>query len=253
MEIRKFTKQKDGMYKIKFDEFSVIIHEELILKYDLLIKKNLTILELDKIKQENSKYEAYNLALKLIKKHLRTTLEVKRYLNENNTSEKDITFVCELLQKQGYLNDLTYATSYLHDKINMSLDGPLKISNSLKNSGISNDIIQQVMIEFSKDLEEEKVDKIIEKNIKTNKNKSINNLKLKLKAALFSLGYDPLIVNEKINSIKFDDNEVKLKEYEKIKRQLSKKYSGKELEYKIKQKMFQKGFNNLDFSNFYDE
>ena len=50
-----------------------------------------------------------------------------------NTSEKDITFVCELLQKQGYLNDLTYATSYLHDKINMSLDGPLKISNSLKN------------------------------------------------------------------------------------------------------------------------
>lgn len=32
------------------------------------------------------------------------------------------------------------------------------------------------------------------------------------------------------------------KEYEKIKNRLSKKYSGQELEYKIREKMAQKGF-----------
>ena len=40
----------------------------------------------------------------------------------------------------------------------------------------------------------------------------------------------------------FDDEDIKNKEYEKIYKKLSRKYSGYELEQMIKKKMYEKGF-----------
>ena len=43
-----------------------------------------------------------------------------------------------------------------------------------------------------------------------------------------------------------DDKELVKKEYDKIYKKLSKKYSGSELEYKVKQKMYSLGFNTYN-------
>lgn len=247
MEIRKYTKQKDGMYKLQFDEFSVVLHEDLILKYQLLIKKNISITELDSIRLENNKYEVYNMALKYIKRRLRSEYELRNYLVEKAMSLENIDFVCELLNKQGYLNDRTYALSYMHDKINMSLDGPYKIRKYFVANNIDESLIDSVMTSFTRELEQSRVKKIIEKNIKINKNKSNSSLKIKLKQMLVNLGYSNDIISSSLSSINIDDSSIRKREYEKIKRQLSRKYSGKELEYKIRQKMYQKGFANYDF------
>ncbi|MCI8567983.1 MAG: hypothetical protein HFG48_01535, partial [Bacilli bacterium] len=241
MEIRKFSKQKDGMYKLQFDEFSVSLHEDLILKYQLLLKKNISIDELDEIRLENNKYEAYNIALKYIKRRLRSEYEVRSYLTEKAISLDNINFTCVLLESQGYLNDKVYALSYLHDKINMSLDGPYKIRKYLSSNKVEDLIIDEVMSSFSKELERSRVEKIISKNIKINKSKSNNILQIKLKQLLINLGYSTDIINSSLSTIKVDDSSIKEKEYEKIKRKLSRKYSGSELEYKIRQKMYQKG------------
>lgn len=247
MEIRKFSKQKDGMYKLQFDEFSVSIHEDLILKYQLLLKKNISVDDLDKIRMENNKYEAYNMALKYIKRRLRSEYEVRNYLTEKATSLDNINFTCELLKKQGYLNDKVYALSYLHDKINMSLDGPYKIRKYLSSNKIDEAVIDEVMISFTRELEQSRIDKIITKNVKMNKSKSGSSMKLKLKQILVNLGYSTDIINASLANIKVDDDSIRKREYEKIKRQLSRKYSGRELEYKIKQKMYQKGFSINDY------
>lgn len=246
MEIRKFSKQKDGMYKLQFDEFSVSLHEDLILKYQLLLKKNISIDELDEIRLENNKYEAYNIALKYIKRRLRSEYEVRSYLTEKAISLDNINFTCVLLESQGYLNDKVYALSYLHDKINMSLDGPYKIRKYLSSNKVEDLIIDEVMSSFSKELERSRVEKIISKNIKINKSKSNNILQIKLKQLLINLGYSTDIINSSLSTIKVDDSSIKEKEYEKIKRKLSRKYSGSELEYKIRQKMYQKGFSSYE-------
>jgi len=245
MEIKKFKKQTNGMYKLQFDTFSVLLHEDLILKYNLLIKKDLTIEELDNIRDENNKYEAYNIGLKYIKTRLRSTTEIRKYLEKKAISDEDIDFTCNLLEKQGYLDDTLYATSYLHDKINMSYDGPLKIKKYLIENMIDDKIIASTLKEFTSELEDERVKKIISKISKTNKNKSSNSLKLKLKQQLINLGYNLDVINNNLIDFKIDDSLLREKEYEKIKKQLMKKYSGKELEYKIKQKMYQKGFFNM--------
>ena len=54
---------------------------------------------------------------------------------------------------------------------------------------------------------------------------------------------------EVLNSLSITDNEeIARKEYQKYYNKLSKKYSGRELEYKLKQKMYSLGFK--DYNDF---
>ena len=60
---------------------------------------------------------------------------------------------------------------------------------------------------------------------------------------LINLGYDREMINECLNNIKIDNqDELKKKEEEKIRKKLERKYQGDELERKIKEKLYQRGF-----------
>ena len=59
---------------------------------------------------------------------------------------------------------------------------------------------------------------------------------------LVMLGYDIDLINRVISDYDFsNDKDMVKKEYDKLYKRLSRKYSGNELEYKIKEKLYQKG------------
>ena len=58
MKIEKFTKNKNGMYVLVLDDGNKIkIHEDLILKYELLLSKKINGELLETIQKENQIYE----------------------------------------------------------------------------------------------------------------------------------------------------------------------------------------------------
>ena len=60
---------------------------------------------------------------------------------------------------------------------------------------------------------------------------------------LINLGYDKEMINDCLNKISIDNlDELKEIEKNKIRKKLERKYSGDELERKIKEKLYQKGF-----------
>lgn len=246
MKIEKFIKSKNGMYILSLEDNNKIkIHEDLILKYELLLAKKIDDKLLEIIKKENKIYEIYELSLKYIKTRLRSRKELIEYLKKNYEYD-DIEKVLDLLKKQGYLDENIYASSFIHDKTLMSSYGPNKICSELEKLGIDKSIIDDKIIIYTRKMEYERINKIIEKQIKNNRNKGASLLKRKIQVYLLSLGYSNSCINECINNYNFYDQDLYKKEYEKILKQLSKKYSGKELEYKLKQKLYQKGFNNYD-------
>ena len=96
------------------------------------------------------------------------------------------------------------------------------------------------------ELEEEKIKKIVKKMVQSNHSKSTTLLKQKIKRHLFSNGYHSALVEKVLASTKFEsDQDIKEKEYEKLKRKLERKYQGEELERQIKNKLYQRGFTNL--------
>ena len=246
MKIIRYEKKKNGMYQIFFeDNYDVDIHEEIILKNQLLFKKNISKDILDKMLLENEKYIAYDVAVKYISTKLRTKKEVFSYLLKKNISENSISEVITLLENNKILNDDIYANAYINDKILLSNDGPHKIRNSLIELGINEKSINSSLLAFDDDLQKDKINKIIDKEIKINRNKSNSTLKNKILQRLYTLGYDKNIAIELLNNKNFNsDNDLAKIQYKKIYDKLSKKYSGKDLEIKVKQKMYSLGFRD---------
>ena len=243
MKIEKFTRQSNGQYKLNLDNnTNIILHEDLILKYELLIHKEIDEQMIDKLLDENTSYIAYDLALNYLKVKMRCQKEIREYLRKKQVNETLIDNSINLLTKQGYLNDEIFTKAFIHDKIYLSNDGPYKIKEQLLKLEIDEDIINSNLNKFDKVLEIEKINKIINKQVKINKNKSAFALKKKLTEYLVTLGYTKELVINEVNKVKFNDEELLKKEYDKMYQKLSKKYSGKELEYKIKSKLYQKGF-----------
>ncbi len=250
MRIIKYQKQKQGKYLIELENGTEIeTYEDLILKYDLLIKKRVTPDLLQSIQEENAIYELYFVALKYLKVRMRSTLQLREYLLKKGYSDDLICSTMERLKLQGYLNDEIYGRSLVHDSISFGVDGPLKIKKELHNLDITEGQIDQILSEYTEDIELSKIEKLVLKHIRSNHSKSGYSLKQKIYQHLLNLGYHSSLIEQKLSLVvQGDEGEKKIyqKEYQKLYRKLSRKYTGKELEYQIKQKMFQKGFHSGD-------
>ena len=245
MKIEKFKKRPNGLYTIYLDNFnSYDFYEEIILKYELLITKIIEKDELTKIIEDNKNYESYYDALKTLKRTIKTKEEIRKQLTDKKYSKESIAFAITTLEKQGYINDKNYAKSYVHNAIITTNKGPKKIEEELVKKGVASDDYLLALEEYNTSLEKEKIEKLISKKIKSNHNKSAKVLKQKLQLDLISSGFSKDIIKEILNSTTIEENnDIVKKEYEKYYKKLSKKYSGKELEYKLKQKMYSLGFN----------
>ena len=241
MKIQGYRYLGNSKYKVIINNEEYTLYEDIILKYDLLIK-DVNEKDLAKFLEENKRYEAYYIALKYIKTKLRTRKEIEEYLSKKDYNDFDIDYAVARLEQEKYIDERVYAKSYILDAINLKNIGPNKIVMELTNLGIDKNIVLDELSIFTNYIEEEKVYKYIEKSIKNNHNKSSCILKNKIKQNLINLGYNPNIINKYLNEYNIDDNEIYQKELEKVRSKLSKKYTGKELEYKIKEYMYRKGF-----------
>lgn len=240
MKIEKYKYLGNGKYKVKIDSEDYIIYEDIILKYNILSKDKVEKKELDQYLKDNTFYEAYYKAISYINIKLRSSKEVSKYLKDYPS--KTIDGVINRLKKDGYLDEKVYTEAFIHDQINLKITGPIKIKSDLINLGISEKVIDEYIENYDKNTQYEKINKVIEKEIKLNKNKSSVMLKNKILNSLVNKGFYKDDIVNCIENFEFNDEDIYNKEYEKIYNKLKTKYSGKELEYKTKEKLYQKGF-----------
>jgi len=248
MNIIRFRRKSNGKYVIYFDDGSDCqLCEEIILKYELLLKKNITQQQLNQIVSENMVWNCYYDALKLINKFPKTKKELFHSMQTKGYDKESCNFAIFTLEKQGYLNDANYAKSYVHHKIITSSYGPTRIKKDLEQKGVSDVDYVAALLEYDEQIQEEKLRKIIEKKINSNHTKSNMALKRKLMNDLILDGFSREIINKVISSCSFEENkDIASREYEKIYKKLSRKYQGKDLEFRVKQKMKMLGFNDFE-------
>lgn len=243
MKIEKFKKLKNGMYELQLDNYDKLFtYEETILSEELLISKKITPSQLKRIEENNKYYDCYYMALRIIKRISKTRYELYIKLKEEY-DDVLVNKVLDSLEKQNYINDEIYANSYLNNQITTTYHGPYRIKRDMEKKGISSDIIDNTIIQYTDDIQLSKIKKIVNKKINSNHNKSNNALLHKIKSDLQMDGFNISLINNIISNVTMsNDDEIREKEYNKIKSKLEKKYSGQELEYRIKQKMALKGF-----------
>lgn len=242
MKIEKYRFIKNGKYEVIIDNNKYIIYEDVIVKNNLLVKKEITKSLLNDLIKSNAFYEAYYFSLKMIKNRLRTKKEIIEKLKKSEYPSDIISSVIERLEKEKYLNDDIYSKSYIHDMIHLKMIGPLKIIKDLEMKGISKDIVLNNIKVYTKDIEYEKLNKLITKAVSNNSNKSTYILKNKIVYDMLNKGFTKSYILDVIDSINIDDSNAYQKEYDKLYRKYSTKYSGNQLDYIIKQKLYSKGF-----------
>ena len=242
MKIDKIKKMSGGKYKIILEDKDVITtYDDVILNTNILYSKEIDDETLEKIKNKNDYYSIYNKTIKYISKRLRSEYEVEEYLKKLETSSNDIKKIISSLKENGYINDTQFTKAYIYDKFNLSSDGPYKIKKDLIEFRIDENLIEENLSNIKEEDVKNKLEKIISKKVKLDHKHSISVIKNKLKIDLYNLGYDSYMVEEILNNIKIESNIEK--EFNIIYNKLNKKYNGIELENKIKQKLYQKGYS----------
>lgn len=236
-------KKLNNKYRVYLDNNSYLdLYENTILKYELLLKKEIKEEDIDLIKKDNSKEEIYDIAIKYINIKMRSKKELYNYLVKKEFLKEDIDLTIKRLEDNNILNDELYVKSYIYDRFNLSSDGPNKIKRDLISSDIDISIIDKYLNLNEEDIKN-KLDKFVTKKIRESKNYNGNVLKNKLINYFYNLGYDSYMIEEVLSTKNLINMDQGIKEYNKLYIKYSKKYKGYELEMIIRQKLYQKGYN----------
>ncbi len=239
MKIDRFKKMANNKYRIYLEDGNYIdTYDEVIIKNNLLYKKELDEHLSSQIIDDNKYYNLYNKCVKILSSKLKSTYEIKEYLKELDDS--DINTIISKLTSIGLLNDNKYAKAYIKDKINFTNCGPNKIYNDLISKNIDENVILDELKNIDEAIYEEKIDKYINKKISTNKYSSYV-FKNKVFNDLINMGYEREMISSCLSKYDIKDNIDK--EFNKIYQKLSRKYEGVELIRNIKNKLYQKGYN----------
>lgn len=242
MKIKKYKKDKSNKYKVLIDDEEITLYDDIIIKYNLLMKSEIDVSTYNEMIKENSLLLGYYEAIKYITKKMRSKKEIEEYLIKKGLNSKERKETIKKLEDNHFINEDIYLKSYINDQINLTNNGVNKIKKNLLKLGLDGNKIEDYLSKIDECIFLDKIDKYIEKKIKFNKNTSSYMLKNKIIIDLVNLGFNKEDIVSELNKFEIDDKEAYNHEYEKIKKSLEKKYSGDELKFKIKEKLYRKGF-----------
>lgn len=200
MKIVKYTRLASGKYKVLFDnKKELILYESVIINTNLLYKKEITSEEYNNLVSLNNYQDIYNKVIKYIGIRLRSKKEITDYLKKMDLSTEVIDDILNKLITNKYIDDERFSQAYIKDKYNFSNNGPYKIINELVKLGIDKDMAYTYTFDIITN-EEEKINKLINKYVKSDKKHDWYYLRNKIYNNLINLGYSKEIVISILNN-----------------------------------------------------
>lgn len=200
MKIEKYEKIGQAKYRLYLSNGEVIdTYDEVILKNNLLLKKELDTYLYQKIQTESKLQEYYNACIKYISVRIRSTKEIIDYLKRKNVTEEDINYITTKLTKEKYLDDNYFCQCFIKDKLKFTSMGEYKIIYELKKHNINSSLIEQNQYLITKKIMIEKIDKIIQKKLETNHKLDKQKLRNKLYNQLLNSGYSSSLIVQRLN------------------------------------------------------
>ena len=204
MKIIKYEKKGNNTYKIHLEnKQSIHVYEDVIIKNNLLYKKEIDSSLLEKISNDNSKEDIYNKCVKYISVRIRSIYEIKEYLRKKEVEDSLIDITIDKLLKNNLLNDEIFAKAFINDKLNFTTMGPYRIEQELKKHKIDSNIIYKYLSDIDNEMIDNKINKQITKLMKSSKKKQ--NLRNKIYMNLLSLGYSNEMILRNINNYDFSN------------------------------------------------
>ena len=204
MRIEKYELTKKNIYNVYLSNGEVLgLNGKVITDNELLIKKEIDNELYDKLKRDNTICILVDTSIKYIDRRLRSINELRDYLKNKEEDTIIIEEVIDKLIDYKYLDDDRFTKAFIKDKLNFTNWGDYKIKNELKRLGVNEEIIYNNMTSIDDNIYYERINKIIDKDISTNKKYGGIKLKNKIYNHLLTLGYSKEKVISIINNYNF--------------------------------------------------
>lgn len=204
MRTEKYELTKKNIYNVYLSNGEVLeLNGKVITDNELLIKKDIDNELYNKLKRDNTICILVDTSIKYIDRRLRSINELRDYLKNKEEDTIIIEEVIDKLIDYKYLDDDRFTKAFIKDKLNFTNWGDYKIKNELKRLGVNEEIIYNNMTSIDDNIYYERINKIIDKDISTNKKYGGIKLKNKIYNHLLTLGYSKEKVISIINNYNF--------------------------------------------------
>lgn len=204
MKIERYELVKNDKYNVFLSNGEVLtLPENVITENELLLKKELSQDLYEKVNRDSLIYDLVSVAIKYISIRLRSISEIKAYLSKKNSDKDLIESATKKLIALGYLDDERFTQAFIKDKLNFTTMGDYKIRMELQKLGVDSQIIESNISSIDDDVITQRMEKVIAKDLKTNKKLTGNNLKNKIYNHLLNQGYSKEKVITVINKYSF--------------------------------------------------
>ena len=139
MKIQKYIKDRQNKYKVVIDDEEYILYDDVIVKYNLLLKSEIDNSSFEEIKTYNDELKSYYDSIKYISRRLRSEKEIYEYLEKKEIHPQIIAKTIKKLKENKFLNDALYLNAYFKDQINLTNNGQKKIEANLEYGGLESD------------------------------------------------------------------------------------------------------------------
>ncbi|MFI3260899.1 MAG: RecX family transcriptional regulator [bacterium] len=191
IQIISLTQKKTNVYKIAFNNNTAVsLYDETIIKFSLTKGKEINEKFLIDIKKYDNNMNLYFKTRNLLLKKKQTKKEIVKKLKQDIDDQSDIEEIIWKLEKLNLINDKEYMKSYINDQVNLTLHGPDKIKAELVYKGFQVNEIEELLEIYTEDFWLKKINKIIEKKIKSNRKESNKMFKQKTKSYIYNMGYN---------------------------------------------------------------
>ena len=207
--ITKVSSQKrPGRYNIFLDgTYSFSASEQTVAEFMLLKGQELTEEQIVAIKQFDAGAKATNIATNYLSYEPRTVFEVLQYLNKHDIDNESAQAAVSQLTEMGFLDDAKYAQLLVRQNLRIGTDGPISISNKLRQKGIAPEIIDNTLAKIADDDWFKPGEKVL-KSMKSKVGKlARRELERKMTAKLLSHGFSSALASEIIAQINLSQND----------------------------------------------
>jgi regulatory protein len=142
-------KNKRGLYVVKFEEESIVVQKDLIVRFGLYKGQKIDFETQRTLKEAVSFYEVYHKALYLLGLRGHFTGQLKVKLLQREYALRVVEDVIQKLTQEGYLNDEALVRSWIEGQSpHMS---QLAMQQKLCTYGLDSSLVKQVLHELAPD------------------------------------------------------------------------------------------------------
>jgi regulatory protein len=242
----------------KDEYYAFAVDEAVLIEFGLRKGLELDDESIQAITQKEELHKFYTQSINYLSYRMRTKQEIRDYLAKKEVAPNYIDYIVKRLTKEKLLDDKEFAIAFVQSRINTSSKGPKLIEQELREKGVSPDFIAEALESYSKVEQFDKTYKWMEKKLRQSSKHAFRKRMDQLKMNLMQKGFDRSVIEEvaaEFTHLKQEDEEwdAILYQGEKLIRKYQRKFSGFELENKVKAALYQKGFSFDHIDRFLEE